>query len=115
MKNIDETVRKCMTIMMKHAYFRNTWHSSKTACACVRMQWPGTNEIQASTPVQAIAYHCISLHSNSQQSVLSLHFLPETVCDITPAQNILLIFAACFCGPALMKIHGLRSIDPDRT
>ena len=34
MRNIDETVRKYTTIMMKNAYFRNTWHSSKTVCEC---------------------------------------------------------------------------------
>ena len=74
----------------------------------------------ANAVVQAIAYHCISLHSVSgfgqiHNTVFAFQFLPETAFDITPAQNILLIFAACFCSPALMKIHGLRSIDPDRT
>ena len=84
-------------------------------CECSGQGPMKSKQVLLFKPLHIIAYHCISLHSNSQQSVRSLHFLPETVCDITPAQNILLIFAACFCGPALMKIHGLRSIDPDRT
>ena len=119
-----------MTIMMKNPYFRNTWRSSKTlcvrACMCVCAnavaQGPMKSiEIQASAPVQAIAYHCIfcqaskKFHTYSQHTnylhLSAINFLPETVCDITPAQNMLHMFAACFCGPALMKIHGLRSID----
>ena len=81
MKNIDETVRKCMTIMMKNAYFKNTWHSSKLCvrvCECSGQGPMKSKQVLLFKPLHIIAYHCISLRiiafcvrlrTNSQHSV----------------------------------------------